>query len=53
MPRVRGDGAAGTAILALKGDVYQESHMNNLTRFEREFFPDLFRRFVQPMSVDV
>jgi HSP20 family protein len=50
---VRGDGAAGTAILALKGDVYQESHMNNLTRFEREFFPDLFRRFVQPMSVDV
>ena len=27
--------------------------MNNLTRFEREFFPDLFRRFVQPMSMDV
>lgn len=27
--------------------------MNSLTRFERELFPDLFRRFVQPLSLDV
>ncbi|MFZ2652061.1 MAG: Hsp20/alpha crystallin family protein [Burkholderiaceae bacterium] len=27
--------------------------MNNLTRFERELVPDFFRRFAQPLSVDV
>ncbi|MEQ1805366.1 MAG: Hsp20/alpha crystallin family protein [Burkholderiaceae bacterium] len=27
--------------------------MNNLTRFEREFFPDLFRRFAIPMRAEV
>ncbi len=26
--------------------------MNNLSRFERELFPDLFRRFALPASVD-
>lgn len=26
--------------------------MNNLTRFERELFPDFFRRYAHPLSVD-
>ena len=26
--------------------------MNNLTRFEREFFPDFFRRFALPATAD-
>ena len=26
--------------------------MNNLTRFEREFFPDFFRRYAQPLAAD-
>jgi HSP20 family protein len=27
--------------------------MSNLTRFEREFFPDFFRRFARPLAFDV
>jgi len=26
--------------------------MNSLTRFEREFFPEFFRRFARPMTID-
>ena len=27
--------------------------MTNLTRFERELFPEFFRRFVNPVALDV